>query len=73
VDIFTMVAVIVVAAIAGEMYKAHKKSKNEGYQPEVDRLEKEVTALKERVKTLETIVTDNSYQLRSEIDGLRDR
>jgi len=72
-DLFTMIAVIVIAAILGEMFKAHKKSKNEGYQPEVERLESEVQALKERVKTLETLVTDKTYQLRNEIDGLRDR
>ena len=36
-DLFTMIAVIVIAAILGEMFKAHKKSKNEGYQPEVER------------------------------------
>ncbi len=66
-----MIVLIVVVATIGEMFKAHKKSQNKGYGPEVDRLQNEVKALNERVKSLETIVTDKSYQLRSEIDSLK--
>lgn len=70
-DVFTMVVLIVVAVTVGEMYKAHKKNQNKGERVDTDRLEAEIAALKERVKSLETIVTDSTYQLRSEIDNLK--
>lgn len=72
-DPFTMVAIIVVAAVAAGAYKTHRNTIHNGQSEEVNTLKEEVQHLKDRIKALETIVTDQSYRVKSEIDGLRDR
>lgn len=71
--VFTMVTIIVVAAVLAEAYKVHRKTNDSGHAKEISSLQNEVEALRERVKSLETIVTDQSYSVRNEIDGLRTR
>ena len=72
-DPFTMVAIIVVAAISAGAYKTHRNTRHDGQLEDMKGLKEEVQHLRERIKTLETIVTDQSYRVKSEIDGLRDR
>ena len=73
-EVFTMVAVIVVAACAAGVAKDYFKSKeargdevlNEGVAAELDEL-------RDRIEVLEKIVTDNRYQLEKEINDLERR
>ena len=66
--VFEMVAIIVVAGIVYDMYKLKVKSDKQGTNSsEVDQ---RIAALTERVETLEKIVTDSSYQVKSEINRL---
>lgn len=74
----TMVVVIVcvVFGVLYEMYKKHLEFKaktikhNNSTDSTTEALQKEVKALTERVKTLETIVTDEGYQVQKEINNL---
>ena len=74
----TMVVVIVcvVFSILYKMYKKHLEFKastikhNNSTDSLNDELKKEVKALSERVKTLETIVTDEGYQVQRDINNL---
>lgn len=73
---FSMVAVIVVVALIASAITKMVQAKYDGRiaskedQSLVARLQNEVDGLKERVKTLEALVTDNSYRVKSEIDKL---
>ncbi|MCO4320811.1 hypothetical protein [Aliidiomarina quisquiliarum] len=71
---FEMIAIIVVVSvIAGSITKI-VQAKNSGATKEekdvVDRLQNEVNHLKDRVKTLEALVTDESYRVKAEIERL---
>ncbi len=71
-QVFEMVAIIVVVSIAGQSYRAWLKSKRQeaiDLTPLEDRV-KNLEALEERVKVLEAIVTDKGYDLKSKIDQL---
>ena len=68
-----VVIIVVVAIIGGVAYDAMKmryKYKQLASGKGVDTLEKEVSELKQRVATLESIVTDKSYQLKQQISQL---
>ncbi len=71
---FSMVAVIVVVALIASMITKIVQSRHSGHTAQdkvlVDSIQNEVNSLKDRVKTLEALVTDNSYQVKSEIDKL---
>ncbi len=70
-DVFTMVAIIVVASCAAGMYKDHVKSKRAREAGEVDEsVEMELDELRQRIEVLEKIVTDERYHLEKEIDNL---
>lgn len=76
-DVFTMVAVIVVASMAYSAYAVHMKSKakiarsNAGAgEAELTTLRADVEKLKDRVRVLEKIVTDQERQLAEEIRRL---
>jgi hypothetical protein len=74
----TMVVVIVcvVFGVLYEMYKKHLEFKaktikhNNSADFTTEALQKEVKALTERVKALETIVTDEGYQVQKDINNL---
>lgn len=74
-NVFTMVTiVVVVSVIAGAITKIvqakHEDKSKTQNNSLVDSLQNEVNNLKERVKTLEALVTDHSYRVKSEIDKL---
>ena len=70
-DVFTMVAIIVVASCAAGMYKDHVKSKRAREEGEVDEsVEMELDELRQRIEVLEKIVTDDRYHLEKEINDL---
>lgn len=70
-EVFTMVAIIVVVSCGAGVLNNYLKMKSKT-APEEEEGEtlQELDALRSRVEVLETIVTDEKYQLRSEIDAL---
>ena len=70
-NIFTAITVVAIVAIVAEMIKSLAKSKRPVANHQQNRqLEQELAQLKERVSTLEAIVTDKNYDLGREIDKL---
>lgn len=74
-NVFTAMTVIAIVYIVAEMIKyvataktRHLKSSANNQQAQ--ELTQEVAKLKERVSTLEAIVTDKNYDLSKEIDRL---
>jgi membrane protein YqaA with SNARE-associated domain len=71
-NLWTMITVVAVAGILGNIVSAYLKAKTANGKTQVkfeDQSEK-IKALEERVQTLEKIVTDSSYSLKNEINGL---
>ena len=70
-DVFTMVAVIVVAACAASVASSYLKgrARNRPQKPDAD-VQRAIEDLRRRVEVLEKIVTDDGYQLAREIDVL---
>lgn len=66
--------VAVVGAFAYAFYEQHTKTKiklaTSQNNPSQDALKQEIDSLKQRVATLEAIVTDKSYSLKQEIERL---
>lgn len=79
-SVFTMVVWIVLICVAGSIWSKHLKHKQKAGQynnDEMDRLRTEnqqlhedLKQLKERVQVLETIVTDEGYEIKKTINGL---
>lgn len=75
-DVFTMVAVIVVVSCLTSVATTYLKAKRKGSDPKIqqrlDNLEARLAndALEERVRTLEKIVTDDKRRLDNEIRSL---
>ncbi|MCL1138681.1 ELKS/Rab6-interacting/CAST family protein [Shewanella pneumatophori] len=67
---FTIAAIAIVAVFLLKAYKEYNKQKGRIDADELVQVNKELKELKERVMTLEKIVTDKSYQLHDEIDKL---
>lgn len=70
-NIFTALTVVGIVAIIAEMIKTLSRNRNpiaKGQQN--NQIEKELAQLKERISTLEAIVTDKNYDLSKEIDRL---
>lgn len=71
---FTMVVLIVIVGVGGGIINNWIKTKRESESAvgsgEVDSLRREVADLRERVKTLERITTDQERQLSREIERL---
>jgi phage shock protein C len=68
-----VVIIVVVAIIAGIGYDALKmryKYQQLASGKGVDKLEQDITELKQRIATLESIVTDKPYQLKQQINQL---
>ena len=79
-SIFTMVVWIVLICVVGNLWSKHLKHKRQGSNSQHKEIEsllaqnkalqEEMTQLKERVQVLETIVTDEGYDLKKTINGL---
>lgn len=74
-DVFTMVAIVVVAAMAFAAYEVHMKAKikrarTKGDDKEIVAMRADMDRLKERVRVLEKIVTDQERQLSDDIRRL---
>lgn len=70
-DVFTMVAVIVTVCVLGGILEKHLKSKRNAEPAKMnDDVQAELDALRGRVEVLESIVTDQKYQLNQELRAL---
>ena len=74
-NVFTAMTVIAIVYIVAEMIKyvataKTRHSKSSANNQQAQELTQEVAKLKERVSTLEAIVTDKNYDLSKEIDRL---
>lgn len=67
---FEIAAIAIIGGLAYSAYEVHAKTKGKAGKSELDALQTELQRLKERVSTLETIVTDKSYQLKDQINKL---
>lgn len=67
---FEVITVAIVAIFGVKAFKEYNKKKTSLDSGEVDVLKAELVKLQARVATLETIVTDKSYQLGEQIDKL---
>lgn len=67
---FEIAAIAIVGGLAYSAYEVHMKTKGKAGKGELEALQTEVHRLKERVSTLESIVTDKSYQLKDQINKL---
>ncbi|MEM9623444.1 MAG: hypothetical protein AAF993_17485 [Pseudomonadota bacterium] len=70
-DVFTMVAIIVVvsvgAGVVNNYLKTQRGKHNLQHQQDINQ---ELEVLRKRVEVLEKIVTDDKYQLNKELDKL---
>jgi len=70
-DVFTMVVVIVAISVGAGVANNYLKNKRLLHQGGMtDQVRGELDALRERVRVLEEIVTDNRYHLNQEFDRL---
>ena len=67
---FEVGAIAVIGGLAYAAYEVHMKNKHRASTSDVAALKAEIQQLKERVITLESIVTDQSYQLKEQISRL---
>ncbi|WP_299796003.1 hypothetical protein [uncultured Shewanella sp.] len=67
---FEVMAIAIIAVFGVKAYKEFNNRKASVDNSEVDALKSELVKLQQRVATLETIVTDKSYQLSEQIDRL---
>ena len=70
-----MIALVaIVCAFAYAFYEQHTRTKvklaTSKHNPDQDALKQEIDMLKQRIATLEAIVTDKSYSLKQEIERL---
>ncbi|MBT8059847.1 MAG: hypothetical protein KJO33_09640 [Gammaproteobacteria bacterium] len=74
-SMWSAIVLIVIAAMAGEAWRLHLKARSKGpHQQSLDELIRKVDALdrelRERVETLERIVTDEKAELKRQFDRL---
>ncbi len=74
-SMWTAIVLIVIAAMAGEAWRHHVKSRNSGINRDaLDDLNRKIEAmdgeLRERIETLERIVTDDKADLKRQFDQL---
>ncbi|XOV82032.1 MAG: hypothetical protein ACFHXK_14325 [bacterium] len=70
-DVFTMVVFIVAVTTVAGVFNNYLKSKNKARNQQADSaLSEEVDMLRQRVEVLESIVTDQKYQLHRELTEL---
>jgi uncharacterized membrane protein YebE (DUF533 family) len=68
---FEIAALAIIGGLAYSAYEVHSKNKHRTSNKDVDNLKLELNSIKQRVATLESIVTDKSYQLKEQIDRLK--
>ena len=74
-SMWTAIVVIVVAAMAAEAWRHHLKARNEAPRTDamnelIDKLDTLDRDLRERIETLERIVTDDKADLKRQFDHL---
>ncbi|MBV2129422.1 hypothetical protein [Arsukibacterium indicum] len=67
---FEIAALAIVGGFVYAGYEVYMKTKDNAGKGELEALQAELQRLKERVSTLESIVTDKSYQLKDQINKL---
>lgn len=67
---FEIAAIAIIGGLAYSAYESHNKSKGKVSSEEINQLKTELDKVKQRVATLESIVTDKSYQLKDQINRL---
>ena len=67
---FEIAAIAIIGGLGYAAYETHMKTKGKAGKADIEALQAEITKLKERVGTLESIVTDKSYQLKEQINRL---
>jgi len=72
---WTAIVIVVIAAMAGEAWRNHVKARNSGANKEVlddlnRRIDELENDLRDRVETLERIVTDDKNDLKRQFDHL---
>jgi cell division protein FtsB len=67
---FEVAALAIIGGLSYSAFDSYNKNKGKGKSQDVTDLKEQLDKLKQRVSTLETIVTDKSYQLKDEINKL---
>lgn len=67
---FEIAALAIIGGISLSAYKVYHDNKGKAGSKEMEDLKAEHEKLKQRVATLESIVTDKSYQLKDQINRL---
>lgn len=67
---FEIAAIAIIGGIALSAYKVHNSNKDKAGSQQIDEIKAEQERLKQRIATLESIVTDKSYQLKDQINRL---
>jgi hypothetical protein len=72
-DVFTMVVIIVVVSVGAGLARDYLKTRRHETSGKGGEFFAELEALRERVRVLEEIVTDDRYHLNTEISRLERR
>ena len=67
---FEIAALAIIGGISLSAYKVYNSNKGKAGSAELEELKAEQEKLKQRIATLETIVTDKAYQLKDQINRL---
>ncbi|MEW5680995.1 MAG: hypothetical protein AB1780_01350 [Pseudomonadota bacterium] len=67
---FEIAAIAIIGGLAYSAYDSHNKTKTKANSQDVTELKAELEKMKQRIATLESIVTDKSYQLKDQINRL---
>ncbi|MDP5144580.1 hypothetical protein ORJ00_17680 [Rheinheimera baltica] len=67
---FEIAALAIIGGISLSAFKIYHGNKNNADSRELDELKTEQERIKQRLATLESIVTDKSYQLKDQINRL---
>lgn len=71
--VFEMVVAIVLITTVGRLVSRRLNERRQAQRPADDLLRREVASLRERVATLEQIVTDPAFELKRQIAALETR
>ncbi|WP_240223268.1 hypothetical protein [Rheinheimera hassiensis] len=67
---FEIAAIAIIGGLGYSAYDSYNKNKDKASDKEVAELKNELDKMKQRIATLESIVTDKSYQLKEQINRL---
>ncbi len=68
--VIALAGIICGSIVAVNYLSANKKSQSKADKEQLERQQKEINELKQRVEVLESIVTDSSYQVKKEFEKL---